>query len=196
LAAVVPDEASERDEQRTVPSSAGKLSTLQPRFEQSRAGKVVISVLVGAFVLVGVVWNIPDSPIGRGLQAVVKPVAAATGLNQNWGMYGTPDERVETVEVHVEMANGETRIWTMQPGGRGVGWWDRWILLRRAVIHDSNVRPELAHWVVRQVTGPTEHAIAVSVVLRTENLSPPGEPAGGKSPASKVLYQESLAGAQ
>lgn|GEM_PF-1848061 len=173
-------------------ASAADLSTPQQRFEESRAGRVVISVFVAAFVLVGIVWNIPDSPIGRGLQAVVQPVASATGLDQYWGMYGTPTRRVETLEVHVTMADGRVRVWTMQPGEQGVGWWDRWILLRRSAMVDSAMRPQLAHWVVRQVTKPGEQAAAVSVILRTENLSAPGAEAGGRAPAKKVLYQEQL----
>jgi hypothetical protein len=198
LAVPVRDE-DERDEDQAeqgLRSSVGKFSTLQQRFEESPAGKVVISGLVAVILLVGVAWNLPDSPISRKLQPLVAPVAAPTGLDQYWGMYGTPDTRLETIEVQVRMANGENRVWTMQPGGRGVGWWDRWILLRRAVIHDASVRPQLAHWVVRQVTGPNERAVGVTVLFRTENLSPPGGPVGGKSPATKVLYQEALAGPQ
>ena len=188
------DNLDEDNEEQAPPSDVANASTLQQRFEESRAGKVVISGLVAVFVLVSVVWNIPDSPIGRGLQALVEPVAGATGLDQYWGMYGTPTKRVENVEVHVKMADGTDRMWTIQPDSRGVGWWDRWIMLKRAATSDANFRPQLAHWVVREVTGPTERAVAVSVVLRTENLSPPGVPASGKSPAMKVLYQEVLAG--
>jgi hypothetical protein len=170
-------------------------STPQQRFEESRAGKVVISVFIALFVLIGVVWNIPDSPIGRGLQTLVKPVASLVGLDQNWGMYGTPTRRVETIEVHVAMADGEDRVWTMQPGERGVGWWDRWILLKRSAMVDSSIRPQLAHWVVGQITKPDERASSVSIVLRTENLFAPGEQgAGSRGAAKKVLYQEALAG--
>jgi hypothetical protein len=192
LAVAVRDEDKE---ERSPRSSVGKLSTFQQRFEESRVGKVVISGLVAVFVLVGVVWNLPESPIQKSLRPLVEPVAAPAGLDQYWGMYGTPSRRVETVEVHVRMANGETRVWTMQPGERGVGWWDRWILLRRAVMVDSSVRPQLARWVAREVTEPNERAVAVAVVLRTETLSPPGEGAEGK-PAMKVLHQEALAGPQ
>ena len=169
------------------------LTTLQQRFEESRTGKIVISIFVAVFVLVGVVWNIPDSPIRRGLLPAVEPVAAPAGLDQYWGMYGTPSKRIEAVEVQVRMADGQTRVWTMQPGERGVGWWDRWIMLRRAVMTDANVRPQIARWVVREVTEPDEHPVAVAVVLRTQNLSQPGDEdaAGGKS-AAKVLYQEAL----
>jgi hypothetical protein len=176
-------------------SSVTDPTTPQQRFEESRAGKVVISVFIAVFVLIGVVWNIPDSPIGRGLQALVKPVASVAGLDQNWGMYGTPTRRVETIEVHVTMADGEDRVWTMQPGEQGVGWWDRWILLKRSAMVDSSIRPQLAHWVVRQITKPDERAVSVSMILRTENLSAPGDDgAGGRAAAKKVLYQEALAG--
>jgi hypothetical protein len=185
----------EDKEERTLRSRVTKLSTLQQRFEESHVGKVVISGLVAVIVLVGIVWNLPDSPIQKSLLPLVAPIAAPAGLDQYWGMYGTPSKRVETVEVHVRMADGEDRVWTMQPGERGVGWWDRWILLRRAAMVDSSVRPQLARWVAREVTGPTERAVAVAVVLRTETLSPPGEGASGKS-AMKVLYQEALAGPQ
>lgn len=184
-------------DERPLRSSAGQLSTLQQRFEDSRAGKIVISGLVAVIMVVGFVWNIPDSAIRRALMPVVEPVAAPAGLDQYWAMYGIPSKRVETIEVHVKMANGETRVWTMQPGERGVGWWDRWIMLRRAVMVDASVRPQVARWVVREITAANERAVAVAVVLRVENLSPPGEEntTGGKS-ATKVLYQEALAGPQ
>jgi hypothetical protein len=184
-------------DERPLRSSVGQLSTLQQRFEDSRAGKVVISGLVAVIMVVGVVWNIPDSPIRHALAPAVEPVAASAGMDQYWAMYATPSKRVESVEVHVKMANGETRVWTMQPGERGVGWWDRWIMLRRAVMYDASVRPQVARWVVREIAAPNERAVAVAVVLRVENLSPPGseDAAGGKS-AMKVLYQEALAAPQ
>ncbi len=60
---------------------------------------------------------------------------------------------------------------------------------------DASIRPQLAHWVVRQITKPDERAVSVSIVLRTENLSAPGDDAAGsRAAAKKVLYQETLAG--
>jgi hypothetical protein len=173
-----------------------KLSGLQQRYEASRAGKIVISVFVALFVLVGVVWNIPDSPIRRALMPAVEPVAAPVGLDQYWGMYGAPSKRVEGIEVQVKMADGRIRTWTMQPGSQGVGWWDRWIMLRRAVMTDANVRPQVARWAVREVTEPSEHPVAVAVVLHTQTLSAPGEESEGGKSASKILYQEALAAPQ
>jgi hypothetical protein len=172
----------------------GKLSGLQQRFEASRAGKIVIGVFVAVFVLVGVVWNIPDSPIRRSVMPAVEPIAAPVGLDQYWGMYGDPSRRAETVEVQVKMADGKVRVWTMEPGARGVGWWDRWIMLRRAVMTDANVRPQVARWAVREVSQPNDQPVAVAVVLTLRNLSAPGqEVQGSGKPVTKVLYQEMLA---
>jgi hypothetical protein len=171
-----------------------RFSGLQQRFEQSRAGRIVISVFVALFVIIGVVWNVPDSPIRRAAVPVVEPIAAPLGLNQYWGMYGTPVKRTEAIEVHVKMADGQTRVWTMAPDAPGVGWWDRWIMVKRATMVDAQVRPQVARWAVRQLTKPGEHPVAVAVVLRTQTLGAPGDEdraSSGKS-AMKVLYQEAL----
>ncbi len=95
------------------------------------------------------------------------------------------------------MADGEDRVWTMRAGERGVGWWDRWIMLSLATVADSTLRPQLAHWVVSEVTEPGERAVGVSVVLHTETLRAPGDPSveGARgATASKILYQEKLEG--
>jgi len=173
------------------------MATLQQRFERTRAGRIAISVFIALFVGVGVVFNIPESPIRGALEPALRPVAAAVGLDQYWGMYGKPTRRAETVEVQVQMADGSTRVWTLEEGAPGIGWWDRWIMVRRAVMTDAQVRPQVARWVARATTKPGEHAVAVSVVLHTRNLSAPGgEQSTSGSTASKILYQETLAAPQ
>jgi hypothetical protein len=191
---------ADSEQERGLGSRLREFATLQQRFEASAAGKAVISGLIVVIVLVGVVWNLPDSPIKRLLSPVAKPVAVPTGLDQGWAMYApNPSRRVDTVEVQVTMANGENRVWTMQPGARGISefGWDRWMVMRYSAVLDANVRPDLARWVAREVTGPGEQAVAVSMVLRTETLQAPDEPAaegGRRGNATKVLYQENLAG--
>ena len=191
MAAVVGDE-------RTPPrpdDAVDETPTRQQRFENSHAGRVVISVVVAAILLLNLVWNLPQtSPISEGLHDLTDPVSVPLGLDQWWGMFAVPETRVTYVDVDVKMANGETRIWHMQPGAPGVGWWSRWTGLRNQVVRNPVVRPQLARWVVGQVTKPGETATEVVVLLRSENLSKPGEPTAGRSPASKVLYQETLAG--
>src|SRR6476620_11193070 len=87
LAVTVRDQGKEERSPRT---GEGKLVNLQQRFEESHVGKVVISAFVAVFVLIGVLWNVPDSPIRRSLMPVLTPDAAPAGLDQFWGMYGTP----------------------------------------------------------------------------------------------------------
>jgi hypothetical protein len=191
---------ADTEQERGLGSRLRELATLQQRFEASAVGKAVISGLIVVIVLVGVVWNLPDSPIKRLLSPVAKPVAVPTGLDQGWAMYApNPSRRVDTVEVQVTMANGENRVWTMQPGARGISefGWDRWMVMRYSAVLDANVRPDLARWVAREVTGPGEQAVSVSMVLRTETLQAPDEPTpegGRRGNATKVLYQENLAG--
>lgn len=188
------------DNKQSLRSRLATLATLQQRFEESRAGKVVISVLVVVIVAVGVTWNLPDSPIKQALLPVAKPVAVPAGLDQGWAMYApNPSRRIDTVEVQVAMADGEKRVWTMQPGAKGISefGWDRWMVLRYSAVLDATARQELARWVVREVTEPNERAVGVSMVLRTETLQAPDEPPGEgarRANAMKVLYQENLAG--
>ena len=65
-------------EERSLRRRLGQLSTLQQRFEESRVGQVVISVLVVVIVILGAACNLPDSPIKRSLLPIVGPAAAAT----------------------------------------------------------------------------------------------------------------------
>jgi hypothetical protein len=170
---------------------------LQHRFEQSRAGKVTISALLIVIVVVCVISNLPESPIRRSLLPAAKPVAVMTGFDQGWALYApNPNMRVDTVEVQVKMADGDTKVWTMEPGADGIGWWDRWLTVRIATVLDASVRPQIARWVARKVSEPTNRAVGVSVVLQSEILTAPDEPqrdGARRSTAAKVLYQEKFA---
>ncbi|BBY93724.1 hypothetical protein MGALJ_33930 [Mycobacterium gallinarum] len=187
------------DDLRGLRSRLGELSTVQQRFEESRVGKMVISGLLVVAFLVCVAWNLPDSPIKRVVQPALAPVAVPTGLDQGWAMYAPdPSKRADMIEVQVKMADGETKTWTTQPGQPGIGWWDRWLKVRYYAVLDANLRPQLARWVVRQVTGPDEQAVAVEIILRTETLQAPadreGESGTRRPTATKIIYREQLAG--
>ncbi|MGV0604400.1 hypothetical protein [Mycolicibacterium sp. XJ1904] len=191
---MTPDQQEQQDRRPPL----GGFHTLQQRFESSRLGRVVISVAIVVFVFVGVVCNLPDSPIKRELLPVVEPIAVPAALDQSWAMYANPSRRQDTVEVQVSFADGQTRVWTFEPGASGVGWWDRWLLLRYAALLDADFRRQLAHWAVRELSRPNDKAVGVTMLLRTETLTAPGEESAEtrRPVASKVLYQEDLAGAR
>lgn len=188
----------DQQEQQERSSRLGGLNTLQQRFESSPVGRVVISIGIVVFVVVGIVCNLPDSPIKRELLPVVEPIAVPAALDQSWAMYANPSRRQDSVEVQVRFAGGQTRVWTFEPGAGGVGWWDRWLLLRFAALLDSDFRRQLAHWVVREVSQPNDKAVGVTMLLHTETLTAPGEESAEtrRPVASKLLYQEDLVGAR
>jgi hypothetical protein len=184
--------------ERSLRRRVGQLSTLQQRFEESRVGEVVISALVVMIVVVGVAWNLPDSPIKRSLLPIVGPVATAAYLNQEWALFAPKvPTRTETVEVHVTMADGGVRVWTVQPGDRVIGGFasTHWLRLMNLAVTKPEIRAGIARWAAREVTEPSERPIRVAMVLRVQNLPPPGEDARGAT-AMKILYQEDLTGQQ
>jgi len=178
--------------------SPGRLSALQQRFEESRLGRAVISGLLVIVLIVVVTWNLPDSPIKRAVQPALMPVAVPIGLDRSWAMYAPdPTRRADTIEVRVKMSDGQIKTWTSEPGAQGTGWWDRWLVLRYYAGLDANLRPQLAHWVVKQVTEPGEQPVAVEMILQTQTLQAPADQEGdsGRRPpsATKIIYQEQLA---
>jgi hypothetical protein len=169
------------------------LSTLQMRFEESVAGQIAISGLVAAIVLVGIAWNLPDSPIKRSVLPFLEPTTVVN-LNQSWSVYApSPRRRLETVEVHVTMADGAKRVWMLKSGTRvdrlfGSSHWER--LIEYSVL-DGSVRQGVSRWVAREVTGPSERAVHVAMILWTKPLSAPGEQPS-QATATKVIYEEDL----
>jgi hypothetical protein len=148
-------------------------------------------------LIVGVVRNLPDSPIRRSLLTVAGPVGASLYLNQEWALFApTVPTRIETIEVQVFMADGSVRTWTPQLGSPVTGAiaWSRWKrLMANAVTNKPGVREGVSDWAVRRVTEPSEHPVRVSMVFKAQTLPPPGQTGTG-AVASKVIYEKQLAG--
>ena len=169
------------------------MSELQTR---RRVHEVAVSGLVALVLLIGVVWNLPSSPIQQTIAAGLQPVALGTGLDQRWQMYAPdPIRRIETVEVHVTMADGGDRMWTNPRGDPVIGpfTWYRWQKLKENLVRQPAIRADVAHWVVRELTRPGEVVQRVQMILRTEDLMPPGHDAPGAI-GTETLYDEHLAG--
>ncbi|AGB25868.1 hypothetical protein Mycsm_05692 [Mycobacterium sp. JS623] len=162
--------------------------------------KLVVEGAVGALlaliVLIAVVSNLPaGSSLKQSLSPVLTPIAMATGLEQYWSMYApNPPQRLEELEVHVTMADGADRVWKLPLDSDpivGVAVSHRWRKLRETLYSDARSRPALAHWVVDQVTGPSERAVRVQIIVRTERLLAPGQSGHGKT-GVETLYKEDL----
>ena len=58
-------------------------------------------------------------------------------------------------------------------------------------MRDKEVRPQLAHWVIGELTEPDERAARVQIMLQTEDLLRPG--ASGPGPIGvHIIYDEIL----
>jgi hypothetical protein len=161
----------------------------------SQIAEGIVSGLVALIVFIGAVSNMPGGEIQRLLMPVVKPIAVATGLDQHWSMFAPdPPRRLKHLEVHVTLADGRDRVWTPPPSdGRvvGVASSHRWRKLKQTLVTEAHVRPQFAHWVIGELTEPDERAIRVQIILRTEDLPPPGT--SGPGPIGvQTIYDDKL----
>jgi hypothetical protein len=150
--------------------------------------------LVSVIVLIGVVWNLPESEVKRRLAPILRPVASAVGLEQSWKMYAPePIRRFELLEVHVTMADGTDRVWTdwrANPASLAPSWY-RWQKLKEQAPREPSIQAGLAHWVTRRLTSASEHPVRVQIILRTEDLPPPGG-TGPMATGVETVYNEVL----
>jgi hypothetical protein len=76
------------------------------KFERTVAGRAIISILVVVALVSVVVVNMPDSQIRRDVGRLTFPVANATGLNQNWGIFSDPRTLSAYVDGRIDFADG------------------------------------------------------------------------------------------
>ena len=175
------------------------LGSIQERLEGSVVGEAIISVIVVTVLLIGVVWSLPSSYIQRSLAPSLRPVAVASGLDQDWGVFAPgPPLSATTIEVHVLVDGAAKRRTWRPPRGNpvyGQYSWYRWHKLKEWVASPSSEldRSDFVDWVVREVTRPTERPTYVEVVERIDTLPPPGSSAPSKR-SYRLVYSERLSG--
>jgi hypothetical protein len=165
-------------------------------FGGPRLRQAALSAMIVVILAMGVVSNLPDSAITRAVYPALRPVLLVSGLDQNWSMFApTPPQRLEYLEVHVVMENGADKVWTVPRRNRvmGVAFSHRWRKFKEALVTTRDIRQDFAHWVVRQLSGPGDRPVRVDMVLRTQQLPPPGV-AGPGQIGAETLYSENLTG--
>jgi hypothetical protein len=174
----------------------GSLATAQERFEATRLGEIAISTLIALILITAVAWSMPESAIRRKAVAVVEPVALLSGLDQAWFMFAPdPYRRLETVEVHLETAQGEERVWTFPSGGALTQFtWYRWHKLKEQAVRTPAIRADVVRWVAAEVLAPADYPAQASMVLITDDIVPAGSGAEVGSPVTDVLHTEDLVG--
>lgn len=162
----------------------------------SRIRETAISLVIVVFLAIGVMWNMPASAIKRAVAPILEPIGLSVGLDQNWSLFApTPPERQENVEVHVAMASGTDKVWTLPRSNQifGVPFTHRWRKLKETLLTEPEIRADFAHWVVRELTPPGDRAVHVEMLLHSEDIPAPGVKEQGQT-AVKSLYREDLTG--
>jgi hypothetical protein len=162
----------------------------------SRVREIAISAMIVVILAVVVLFNLPASAITRAVAPVVNSIALPLGLDQNWALFAPrPPSRQDNVEVHVWMASGATRTWTLPKANPvfGVPAAHRWRKLKETLVTTPNLRPDFVHWAVRRLTPAGDRPVYVEMILRTVGMPPPGSEATGET-GVETLYTEDLAG--
>lgn len=171
------------------------LSGVQERFERTRVGEVAISVLVSLILLIAVCWSMPDSEIRRAAIPVLEPVAVTSGLDQSWYVFAPdPYRRLETVDIRVNTATGEERVWEFPKGNVAEQFtWYRWHKLKEQAVRTPEIRADITRWAARRILEPSDYPADISMILTTQDFPPPGERADPTRVGTEVLYTETLA---
>jgi hypothetical protein len=128
------------------------------RFEQSRAGRVVLTLLMAVLVAAVLVWNLPAGRPREELRPAAARVVLPLGLDQDWALFA-PDPRGFSVGVYarVTYADGDERHWVPPRGGHLLApyrtyRWQKYVERLRADDYSSLWEPT-ARWVADQA-GP------------------------------------------
>lgn len=166
------------------------------RIERIPSGvrEIATSAMLVMILVIGVVWNLPDSAIRRAAVSDLSPIALPVGLDQGWTMFApNPPRRLTDLEVLVTMADGSIKAWRLPRLGPvfGVAFSHRWRKLGETLENDERIRPDFAHWAVGELAGPDDHPIRVEMLLHTVELPPPGADHPGRTSVQR-LYREDL----
>lgn len=177
-----------------VPADWRALRRSMKSSDTSRIREIATSAMIVVILGIGVVDNLPDAAITRAVSPVVDWIALPLGLDQNWSMYAPdPPRSQQNVEVHIAMADGNEKVWTLPRLSPvfGVAFSHRWRKYKESLLADPGIRPDFVHWVVREMTGPGDRPVHVEMLLRTEDIPPPGVSGSGRT-GVQALYSEKL----
>jgi hypothetical protein len=169
-------------------------ASVQERAERTLFGRGVISGLVVLILLIGVVANLPASPIRTKARGLVGTLGAMTGLSQGWGVFAPdPPRQSEDSRVVVTLTDGSEIVWRVPRGDPVITHYgaERWRILVDKLPGDNRLCRDLARWVARTVPPSGEHAARVRIVRTVSTIPPPGTREQPRV-RTTVLYDERL----
>jgi hypothetical protein len=154
--------------------------SLQARFEESIAGRVVISAFIVITLLAVMTANLPTSRLQDLLLSAGHRYIYGTGLDQNWGVF-SPDPRRVTIQVRADVtyADGSKTSWEIPRRNPVVGAYVdyRWLKWAEYVVSPEFIptldRP-FALFVARRVSTPTHRPVRVALTNTWYDILAPG----------------------
>jgi hypothetical protein len=147
------------------------------RFEGTRLGRALISLVVVVVVGAIVVVNLPASQLRQDLGKAFWPVVNALGLNQNWGIFSEPRTLSAYVYADVDYADGTSSVVEL-PSGRGfTAYVDyRWQKYEEQIRPDDGqpLWEDYARYVADQARQDGREPVRVSLIRHFADTNPPG----------------------
>ena len=162
------------------------------RLESTPGGRVALSVLIAAFLLVITTANVPAPGFHDKVKKVDDPVLNALGARQFWSVFAPdPQQVVSTLAVRFTYADGSTSSWRIRKRNPFVGSYRdyRWLKLAENAPRSEAAGTGLLLWAVHRkaLAKPLAKAELVRTVYDTAK---PGRPKSDHGPVqSGVLYQ-------
>lgn len=155
-------------------------ATWGERFERSTVGRVIISLGVLVVLSILFFWNLPDSELKSQGVDVVRPVAQAAGLDQNWRVFA-PNPRRISLDLYAiaEYEDGSVATWRVPDETEPflspyrTYRWRKWMEHVRLDDKKSLWRPA-AEWVSRELTVDGREPVRVSLIRRWYDIPAPG----------------------
>lgn len=154
--------------------------SMQERAERSRAGRLLISVVLTVLLATIIVINAQPSKLREHALDTAGPVLNAVGLDQGWGVFA-PDPRNISLEffARVRYADGTRETWRLPEGGAVVGeYWDyRWRKYLEYLVQDPwavETRTPMSRYIARTLNAGGREPEQIVLVRRTQRIRPPG----------------------
>ena len=165
---------------------------LQERIEQTRLGRLVITIFLLATVAGTIVVNLPRSTLRTDALTVGGRYLNLTGLDQSWSLFAPdPRRRSIAIEARVQYADGTAGTWRLPHGGALIGnyWdyhWQKWLEFVLDVRHPELWRPA-AVFIARESNLAGRRPVRVTLIRVTSLNEPPGR-TPDHSPAIASAY--------
>jgi hypothetical protein len=159
-----------------------------------------VSMLIVVILVAIVTSNAPDSTIKDGLLVVMRPVLAATGLDQRWGVFA-PNPRLETsnVAARVDRADGTVGFYPLAADAGISEYWNyRWRKYGEQMWTQQSAERErvaFARWLADQDRAAGHQPVRVTLLRITRTNLRPG-PGPDAEPWREVPFFTLPAGAR